>query len=321
MATAFGIELKHSTPYHHQGNAIVERSIQTLKDKIAMFMAGDDHNEWDDHIGMAVLSINAIKHSTTQYSPYETIFGRKLRLPREPIEITQASDTYAETLQTQLELIRRKISESMAMRGETSKKYYDAKHQERKFSIDDEVLVRFEPKGEGVTSKFTSNYKGPYRVVDVKANDIYKLELIGKKRLITAHVSRIKLYKRDERDDNTTTAVAIDLDEEDKPTDEPTNKEPTSRRKQRLTARNYLVLAALFQLCIITTASNVVFIPTDTVLWNPSQANVVSGLTHYTVEWTAQDPCKILFENATSDPVINKNLLDHCSKKFFDKIT
>lgn len=302
VAQAFGIKLQNSTPRHHQGNAMVERQIQTLQNKMATSMSDADNTEWDDHVGLACLAINAVKHSTTAYTPYETLFGRKLRLPNEPTETSDPAETYTEALQSKLETIRRNICENIAASNEHSKKHYEARHREMKFEIDDLVMLYCDPKSDLNANKFTPKYKGPYAVTQIKANDIYKLELIGakKKRFVMAHVSRLKPYRGDNKDVEPEQEM-IDLDEQIEPpqlNDEATDYEQqhnnampavrpslpqrTSRRKQTLSTKNYASFVGIIALMIAMplASTTLTFIPTESVIWMPSQLDVISGLTH-----------------------------------------
>lgn len=325
VCEAFGIELEHSTPHHHTGNALIERAIQTLKDKIAMAVSTNTETEWDDQVGMMCLAINATKHSTSNYTPYETVYGRKLRLPGEPREMNEGTDLYTESIQAQLELIRRNVSESLNIRAEASKKYYDAKHKETKYEIDDEVLVYFDPKVDTKCNKFSARYRGPYKVVQVRANDIYKLELIDKKKTIMVHVSRMKPFIRQANETEEYETEIIDLDEnteEEQGNEEPKQVErPHNRRKQNIAPRNYASLALMFLLAtIISTADASLFAPTESVIWTKSKIKPVRGLDMVQLNWSINNPCDRLFKNITKDAVLNENLLDHCNELYEEKI-
>lgn len=97
---SLGAELQLTTPHHHQGNAVVERVIQSFKDKLAM--AIDGSLALDEHTDMTILGTNAIRHKTTKYSPYELLFGRRLRLPNEPINVTDDETDYYESLSARI---------------------------------------------------------------------------------------------------------------------------------------------------------------------------------------------------------------------------
>lgn len=78
MMKVFAIKHLLSAPLHSQGNAIAERAIQTLRDKLAMISADRQcQNDWDVVLPVAVLSINTTRHRTTGYTPFQMLYGRK----------------------------------------------------------------------------------------------------------------------------------------------------------------------------------------------------------------------------------------------------
>lgn len=78
IATAFKFELWRSTPHHHQGNAMVERAIQTLQDKLALITHDlASSTNWEEQLPSAVLSINTSENAATSFTPFELMYGRK----------------------------------------------------------------------------------------------------------------------------------------------------------------------------------------------------------------------------------------------------
>lgn len=77
----YAIEHRRSTPHHHEGNAIVERAIQTLQEKIALITHDPVASvNWEDELPAEVWSLNTTVHSATEYTPFKLLFGRSLRL-------------------------------------------------------------------------------------------------------------------------------------------------------------------------------------------------------------------------------------------------
>lgn len=337
VADSFGIQLENSTPKHHTGNAIVERAIQTLKDKVAMAVqtlkdkiakSKNDKGEsdWDDQVGMACLAMNATKHTTTKYSPYETVYARRLRLPGDPREMNEQTDIYTEAIQAQLELIRRNVCESISRRAEASKKIYDAKHQEKKYNINDQVWVYFEPKTDINCNKFSPRYRGPYSVVQIRPNDIYKLKLVSSKKnkTIMAHVSRLKPYFREDIDSINQNVEMLDLDDitdDEAPAVTTERVEPTtsSRRKQTIVPKSFSMFTSMLLLmaCIGLAHS---FTPTEKIVWTESPIKAITGLITYEVEWNVEHPCTALFKNITNDTDLNDRMFEHCTDQFHERI-
>lgn len=81
---AYHIEHLLSTPGHSQGNAVVERAIQTLQDRLSSsLLSENEKQDWDDLLPATVYAINTSFHFTTKYSPFELMFGREPQLRTE----------------------------------------------------------------------------------------------------------------------------------------------------------------------------------------------------------------------------------------------
>lgn len=78
VVKVLGASHMKSTPYHSQGNAVVERVNQTLEEKIRIVL--DDplqEKNWDAVLPIAVLAINTSFHKSIGCTPYEMTFGAK----------------------------------------------------------------------------------------------------------------------------------------------------------------------------------------------------------------------------------------------------
>lgn len=172
----------------------VQRDIQSYKDKLAMAMdvAG---GEWDEHLGMATLATNAVKHKTTCFSPYEVLFGRKIRLLNEPVVRKNDAENYYEALGEKLAVIHKEVISSMTRANKSSKEVYDKRPKQAEFKIGDLVFVYFEPRAVRGSTKFVGRFEPNYKITQRKPHDLFVLEYVGNKRnkkTITAHVSKLK---------------------------------------------------------------------------------------------------------------------------------
>lgn len=76
LMNRYNINIRKSTPHHHEGNSIAERAIQSLKQKI-INLTHDPSNslDWEKVLPDAVLSVNTSYHDSTGISPFELLFG------------------------------------------------------------------------------------------------------------------------------------------------------------------------------------------------------------------------------------------------------
>ena len=78
-----GIYQSRTTAYHPQYDGQVERQNHTLPEMLAAFVF-EHKDDWDSWDSLAVYAYNTSCHESTDFSPYELVFGRS---PRTPLEL------------------------------------------------------------------------------------------------------------------------------------------------------------------------------------------------------------------------------------------
>ena len=73
------IEKTNTTPWHPQSNGYLERSHKTLKAYLRSFV--DKDTNWDTLINYAMFCYNTTVHTSTKFTPYELVFGKKPIIP------------------------------------------------------------------------------------------------------------------------------------------------------------------------------------------------------------------------------------------------
>ena len=71
----FGYHHIYSTAYHPQTNAVTERFNASMKVQISK-LEDKHYNNWDDYLAPVIFAYNTSAHKTTQFSPFELLFGR-----------------------------------------------------------------------------------------------------------------------------------------------------------------------------------------------------------------------------------------------------
>lgn len=74
------INKTRTTPYHPQGDGLVERFNRTLLDMLATTVK-DHKGTWEDHIRAVCMAYNTSGQHTTGYTPFFLIYGRQARIP------------------------------------------------------------------------------------------------------------------------------------------------------------------------------------------------------------------------------------------------
>ena len=76
----YGIAVNPITLRNLQANSILQRVHQTIGNIICTFkaqdMVVDNENPWDGILTSTMLSLHAMVHITTQYTPAQLVFGR-----------------------------------------------------------------------------------------------------------------------------------------------------------------------------------------------------------------------------------------------------
>lgn len=164
LTKVFGIHKTHSTPYHPQGNSIVERLFRTVKDMI-FSTAKSRRKSWSEVIPIVEIGLRCSKHATTLESPYEVIFGNEMRVPLawhndiHKMVPQQYTTEYILKLRERLADVRENIAKrNMIVMSEE-------REIRRKYCIGELVLARIVPHQKGI---LTPRYEGPFKIIGTK---------------------------------------------------------------------------------------------------------------------------------------------------------
>ncbi|XP_039308185.1 uncharacterized protein LOC120358336 [Solenopsis invicta] len=181
----FRIQHFRTTAYYPQSNGSLERSHSVLIEYLKCFVQKE--NEWDIHIERASFSYNTSVHEGTGYTPHELIFGTPARIPSS-YNTEPAQETYSHQLNNLFHEIRglqQKAKLNLEKAKQKSKQNYDKRVKPVIFQPGDNVFLLNDVK----TSKFTSEYLGPYRVLEVMDRNV-TLEIRGTTRIV--HSNKLK---------------------------------------------------------------------------------------------------------------------------------
>ena len=80
MCKLLQIHKSRTTPYHPQGDGLVERFNRTLLDMLSTNIK-DHQGTWEDHIRAVCMAYNTSVQPTTGFTPFYLMFGRQARIP------------------------------------------------------------------------------------------------------------------------------------------------------------------------------------------------------------------------------------------------
>jgi len=81
LCRIWGVNQSRTTPYHPQGNGVVERNNRMLGDSLRSLLLGRGQEEWDVVLPQIIRAYRSTPHSATQETPNFLMLGRETRVP------------------------------------------------------------------------------------------------------------------------------------------------------------------------------------------------------------------------------------------------
>ncbi|XP_050730790.1 protein NYNRIN-like [Eriocheir sinensis] len=163
-----GINQTLSTAYHPQSQGALERCHQTLKALLRKF-CHDQDQEWDEALPFVLFAIRETPNESLGVSPFELLFGHKVRGPLKIIKDQLLSDTtcklvtitkYIEKLKNTFDKVRSFARSNLKLAQGVMKEHFDIKAKVRTFNEGDQVLAFIPVSGSPLQAK----YHGPYTI-------------------------------------------------------------------------------------------------------------------------------------------------------------
>ena len=185
-----------TTPYHPSSDGLVERMNRTLENMLSA-RVNANHNDWDLHIQRCLLAYRSSVHSSTKETPARLMFGRELKLPvdimfNDSREHVKSVPDYMIDLEISLQQAFSHARSAGAKAQKRQKDYYDVKTTKPRFAINDKVRLHNPAVKAGNTKKFLKPWTGPYRVVEVIDDVVYRIEHCDTGKLQVVHINRLK---------------------------------------------------------------------------------------------------------------------------------
>lgn len=174
LISRYKIEHRKAAASHHTGNAMVERVIQSLQEKLSLITHDPaSASNWESALPVAIFSLNSTTHSSTGFSGFELMFGRRQNVLS---EIVTEDDNVYSNFDELRELRMSKIhAETVALQSDArlrSKQYFDARHRKQSFEVGELVLIKESERRGKLQNRYISQ---PFRVLK-RESHIYTLE-------------------------------------------------------------------------------------------------------------------------------------------------
>jgi len=173
-----------STSFRPQTDGQTERVNLVIQQFLRNYVVADQQ-DWVDHLELAEFCYNNSEHSATGSTPFQMVIGKSPIVPMTWATQGQPSSDASEEVPmvTQLDEERKRLWELAKANLEKTHKRYkdfaDKSRREVKFQVGDEVWLNIKNfrLPESLSHKFMGPYAGPFKVLEKKLSDTYKLEL------------------------------------------------------------------------------------------------------------------------------------------------
>ena len=187
------VDKTRTTPYHPEGNGMVERNNRPLGDSIRSLVIELGHENWDLVIPQVLRAFRAAPHSTTHETANSMMLGRELRIPDDLVyEITPSQpvprNTYVLKAQEHL-----REAHDYLRKQELAVRLEDSEEPPLYIKGDLVWLVSKRKYGRGISRKLQPKFTGPYKIIAVWPNHVYQVEKNGQSSV--EHKSRLKPFR------------------------------------------------------------------------------------------------------------------------------
>lgn len=175
----FGVKKTRTCPYYPQADGLVERLFRTIKPLISATVR-DRGIAWCEALPLVEMALRSTVQASTGYSPFEVLFGRRMRLPlvwqlpSQPVASIQNEGQYVGDLRETLKILQSRVSNNIQQAAQRQADWYDQNGRATPFQVGDMVLVKVE--GHAPATFPRMKFVGPFEVVRTVAQWTYELQ-------------------------------------------------------------------------------------------------------------------------------------------------
>ena len=191
------IKKSRTTPYHPQGNGLVERFNCTLVRMLAITIA-DYPQDWEELLPKLCLAYNSSVQATTGFTPFFLMFGRQVSLPVDVMfgtstEMSEKSlDHYAASLQWKLQYAYGLVQQKFKVVQECQKEFYDTTVHGEPYKEGGLAWLYTTVIPKGTHRKFHHPWSGPYCILKKLFEVNYRIQNLQSHRKMIVHFNRLK---------------------------------------------------------------------------------------------------------------------------------
>ena len=251
LTNLFKVKRLRTSGYHPMCNGQVENFNRAVWKGLKLYCK--DQDKWPEYLQPIALSYRAtVSAYSTQYSPYQILFGKEMQLPidHELLDKSTTGNTNAEqymrTLEERVKLIRKAAGSNIEEAQQKSKTTYDKKATVRSFNVGETCWLYYPPQSmKGRSKKMQRWYKKVYISKQIAENTYLVVDSETHKAMEhPVHINRLREYysekdffpdKPGEDEDDSDSSIEEDVNENQEDTD---NSDTIEKGKQTLKRRN-----------------------------------------------------------------------------------
>ena len=180
---AFGICKSHTTPYHPQGDGMVEIFNRTLLQLLRTYVTTKD--DWETNLPYVLYAYRTSQHASTGFPLFLLLYGRYPNQCQLATQFGYDSLSYPAQLQAKLSELQDFVHTNLTQAACSQKSYYDRHTKQSTFAPGDLVWLSIPTAG-----KLDPRWEGEWVVESVKSP--VTMEIYDGKRSKVVHINRLQ---------------------------------------------------------------------------------------------------------------------------------
>jgi hypothetical protein len=195
-----GVSPRYITPLHPNANGLAERYVGTIKQMVSR-LASENPRQWTKYLPFVLWALREVPNETIGLPPSTLVFGRQTRGPlsilketwegnRElPPHCKKSVEEYLYELKEKLETAKSYADKHANAAQKRYVDQYNLRSRDKRFSVGESVLI-LQP--DSTSSKAFSKWKGPAKIVEIKSDYSYMVEIDNA--IYHIHANRLRKY-------------------------------------------------------------------------------------------------------------------------------
>ena len=180
---AFGVSKSRTTPYHPQGDGMVERFNRTLLQLLRAYV--DSQNDWETYLPYVLYAYRTSQHTTTGVSPFLLLYGRNPSPCPMATQLGYDQQSYPAQIQAKLAELQDFVHTNISRAACSQKFHYDQRTKQPTFAAGNPVWLSVPTAG-----KLDARWEGEWVIKSMKSP--ITAEICDGRRTRVVHTNRLQ---------------------------------------------------------------------------------------------------------------------------------